>query len=134
MTPAELARLHAAAFAPERGWTETEFATLLDQPHTALFIEENGFALVRTLAGESELLTLAVAPAHQGRGIGHALLTRWLANADADTAFLDVAADNAAAMALYRRSGFDVTGTRRAYYSRPDGSAVDAVLMARALT
>lgn len=135
MTPVELAHIHAAAFVAGRGWTTAEFEELLAQPYTRLFAQVGGFALTRTLAGESELLTLAVDPAHQRRGIAHKLMTTWLydAAAQADTAFLEVAADNIAALALYDRLAFQRSGLRKAYYTRSGGVTADAVLMTRAV-
>jgi len=49
-------------------------------------------------------------------------------------AFLEVAADNTAARALYACLEYEVSGLRRAYYKRPGGGAADAVIMTRALT
>jgi ribosomal-protein-alanine N-acetyltransferase len=46
---------------------------------------------------------------------------------------LEVAADNAPALALYQRAGFETVGRRRGYYARIEGPAQDAVLMRRAL-
>lgn len=43
--------------------------------------------------------------------------------------FLEVAEDNAAARALYDRLGFEPAGRRPRYYSRPNGPAVDALLL-----
>lgn len=136
MTPSEMAAIHAAAFITERGWSAQEFTDLLAQPYTAAFTAPGGFALTRTLAGESELLTLAVDPRHQRRGIARALLTAWLdaVQAKADTAFLEVAADNLAALTLYEQQGFTRSGLRKAYYRRQGGPSVDAVLMIRLLT
>ena len=109
MTPAALAALHAAAFTQDRPWQEAEFASLLDSPFMQLFTRPGGFALTRTIAGESELLTLAVDPARQRQGLGRALLHDWLAAlpADCDSAFLEVAADNLPARApcLLRTQG-----------------------------
>ncbi len=129
-----MARLHAAAFAPERGWHAEEFAALLAQPFTQVHSTAEGFALTRSLAGESELLILAVDPTCQERGVGTALVARWLDSIGDDTAFLEVAADNAAALAVYSRSGFVEIGRRRAYYARPDAAPVDAITMKRDLT
>jgi len=136
VTPTELARIHAAAFVDTRGWSSDEFKALLDQPHTEIFTQVGGFALTRTLAGETELLTLAVDPAYQRRGIATELLITWLSQTapHAEIAFLDVAADNTAALALYVRMSFIQSGLRKAYYSRPNGQAVDAILMTRALS
>lgn len=136
MTADEMARIHAAAFAPERGWTAAEFANLLAQPYTQLLNRPEGFALTRTLAGETELLTLAIDPPAQGQGVARALLVDWLAQtrSTADTAFLEVAADNATARHLYTALGFAQTGARHGYYARGAAPAVDAILMTRAST
>ena len=134
MTPEHLAQIHAAAFTRERGWTAAEFADLLAGTYVNLFTAEGGFALTRTLAGESELLTLAVHPDHQRRGIARGLLSDWIAaiQPQVETAFLEVAADNHGALALYQSAEFSRSGLRKAYYARDGAPAVDAVLMSRA--
>jgi putative acetyltransferase len=70
----------------------------------------------------------------QGRGIGDALMRTALDRADKWMQVLrielTVYTDNAAAVALYRRHGFVVEGTHRAYALR-DGVFVDAYAMAR---
>ncbi|MEP1765738.1 MAG: GNAT family N-acetyltransferase [Sulfitobacter sp.] len=136
MTPTDLARIHAAAFADTRGWSSNEFADLLTPPHTQIFSKTGGFAVTRTIAGETELLTLAVAPDFQRRGIAKSLLSDWLSQAArvADTAFLEVAADNLGALALYSQMSFLQSGRRKSYYARANGEAIDAILMTRALT
>ncbi len=130
MTPAALAQLHRAAFTSERPWSESEFAALCARDHTRLTVAGHGFALWRAIAGEAELLTIAVDPAHQRRGTGHRLMQDWmpLAAKEAETAFLEVATDNTAASTLYARHGFDVVATRPGYYQRPQGKA-DALIM-----
>ncbi|WP_298860480.1 GNAT family N-acetyltransferase [uncultured Sulfitobacter sp.] len=136
MTPVQMAEIHQAAFVHERGWQADEFTQLLEQPFTDALTTEGGFAITRTLAGESELLILAVAPTHQRRGIAGRLMMEWTTKiqATAETAFLEVAADNQAAIALYIKHGFARTGLRKAYYKRTDAPAADAMLMSRALT
>lgn len=131
-----MAQIHATAFTHDRGWSEDEIAALLAQPYVEAFIADGGFALTRTLAGESELLTLAVAPDHQRRGIARGLLERWTSAVApmAETAFLEVAAENAAAIALYHSAGFSRNGLRKAYYHRANGTSVDALLMSYSLT
>lgn len=136
MTPGQMADIHGAAFLQDRGWEPDEFASLLAQPYTAAFTAEGGFALTRTLAGESELLTLAVAPACQRRGIASRLLTQWITTFDTDieTAFLEVASDNDSAVALYLKHRFERSGMRKGYYRRTNAPAVDAILMTRTFT
>ncbi|MFD2740333.1 GNAT family N-acetyltransferase [Sulfitobacter aestuarii] len=136
MTPADMAELHAAAFLQERPWSAGEFAALGDSPFVRVFPHQHGFALTRILAGESELLTLAVHPAHQRRGIARMLLADWLAALPgrAETAFLEVAADNAAAIGLYASCGFETIATRRGYYRRVGTADVDALVLHRRLT
>ncbi|WP_299781289.1 GNAT family N-acetyltransferase [uncultured Roseobacter sp.] len=133
MTPAELANLHRSAFQSERNWSADEFADLLLSPHVTLIAHSQGFALIRIVAGEAELLTLAVHPDHHRQGIATRLMTQWMSDAAAQTAFLEVAADNLAAQNLYRKHGFAEAGRRRGYYKRSDGTTVDAVLMTAAL-
>ena len=135
MIAEDLARLHRAAFVRQRSWSAPEFAALLAQPATLLIRSGNGFGLIRTIAPEAELLTLAVAPPAQGQGLGGRLLHSLLAAADtfgATEMFLEVAADNTPALALYRGAGFAQSGLRSDYFRYPDGGRADAILMRRA--
>ncbi len=79
---------------------------------------------------ESEVHTIGVDPGSRRRGIGKALLTELLRVADrwGGPVFLEVRTDNDAAIALYRREGFEVVGTRKRYY-QPSGA--DAYTMRR---
>ena len=137
MTPEALARLHALCFTRPRPWSAAEFDALLKGPGCFLVARETGFVLGRAVAGEAELLTLAVDPAHRRQGAGCRLVAGFEAEAarrGADTAFLEVAASNAPARALYRAAGWDEAGVRRGYYRDPGGPAEDAIILARALT
>lgn len=132
MTPADLARLHAAWFTTPRPWSETEFASLLDGQGAFLVTDPQGFALGRALAGEAELLTIAVAPEARRQGVGSRILRRFLDMAEdkgAATVYLEVAADNLAAITLYRGAGFAEAGRRKAYYRMPDGERIDALVL-----
>lgn len=138
MTPAALAALHGRAFTMPRPWTGAEFAGWLADP-LAFLLEEGdaGFLLGRAVAGEAELLTLAVAPEARGRGLGLKLVSRFLYQArlrGAETTFLEVAEDNAPARAVYARAGFTPSGRRTGYYRKPDGTPVDALILHRMLT
>lgn len=136
MTPAALAALHVRCFTIPRPWTATEFEALLAEATVFAASAPAGFALGRVAADEAELLTIAVAPEARRQGHGQRLMAAFLTLAaarGAASAFLEVAADNAAAIALYHAAGFAAVGRRRGYYRLADGSAVDALVMAKSL-
>lgn len=125
-----LAVLHERAFAPTaRGWTAAEVGALARD--CDLYISANGFALIRTVLDEAEVLTIAVDPIAQRNGEGRALLAHVLLAHPRATYFLEVAADNGPALALYRSSGFEEVGRRKGYYHRVDARPVDAFTMRR---
>ena len=134
-----LAALHATSFpAP---WQAAEFETLLRQPGVAGWIVRDGtpqgFILVRAAADEAEILTLAVMPDQRRKGVASNLMSQAdaaLRSGPVTQMFLEVAADNPAAFALYTRHGFTECGRRPDYYNagRSQG-AVDALVMKRAL-
>ncbi len=126
-----LARLHAEAF--DAPWDPAAFEILLGQAGVYLAEVAGGFILVRTVADEAEILTLAVRPADRRRGIATDLVARGASVAamqGATRLFLEVAEDNAAARALYERAGFVEAGRRPRYYARADGSRTDALILA----
>ena len=129
-----LARVHGLAFTP--GWDaeaiadlgsgQGVFGLIVEHPHPV------GMILCRAIAGEAEILTLAVDPAARRRGIGQALVAAAAGLARLDGAaemFLEVAVDNAAAVALYEKSGFIRAGLRRGYYERGDSDRGDALVL-----
>lgn len=135
---AEMQALHAPLF--EAPWTTDGIAGQLAQPGchalTARGEALEGFVLFRIAADEAEILIIAVAPAQQSRGLGRALLDEALraaADAGARAMWLEVAVDNAPALGLYARAGFDEAGRRPRYYARASGERVDALLLRRAL-
>jgi ribosomal-protein-alanine N-acetyltransferase len=128
-----LAEVHARSF--ETGWSAADIAALLAAPGGfGLAVREDGvicgFLLGRAIAGEAEVLTLAVAPAARRRGVARALMAAAIAAAEA--LFLEVAADNLAALQLYAGAGFVRVGARPGYYGRA-GAAVDALVLRRDL-
>jgi ribosomal-protein-alanine N-acetyltransferase len=87
-----------------------------------------GFVVYTALAGECEILEIAVTVPARRRGIGRRLLEAALgdaAGAGAARAFLEVRASGAAAIALYRAAGFRIDGRRKSYYRNGE----DALLM-----
>ena len=79
-------------------------------------------------------LMIFIAPQWQGRGVGKSLMAALLDWADRWSGLLrlelTVNVDNAAAIALYRRCGFEIEATMRADALR-DGAYVDGHAMAR---
>ena len=137
---AALETLHRAAF-PEAPWSAAVLADLCATRGAVLVTEEEdgvlqGFALARATLDEAELLTIAVHPTAQGRGIGRRLmarLTETLAARGVTRLHLEVAADNAAARALYAACGLVETGRRRGYYRTGRVAPVDALLLTLSL-
>lgn len=132
MTPEHLASIHRDAFTHQRPWSTSEIGTLLGSPGVFVMASSKGFGVIRVTVEEAELLTLAVAPRDQGQGLGRVLLKGLMAtarDAGATSMFLEVAADNAPALALYGKLGFAEAGRRPKYYRHPDGSRQDALLM-----
>ncbi|MBC7950681.1 MAG: GNAT family N-acetyltransferase [Rhodospirillaceae bacterium] len=90
-----------------------------------------GFVLWRAIAGEAEILTIAVLPPWRRAGLGGRLLDAALdasRAAGAEFMFLEAAVDNIAALALYEKREFRRVGLRKGYYA-----GKDAVVMRRDL-
>lgn len=138
---AEMAKLHARAF--YRGWSAEEFEDYLsDSRTTPIYLacdarrRQAGFAALRVVEDEAELLTIVVAPKYRRKGVGHALMQAIfddLRTTRASQLFLEVDNQNAPARRLYQQLGFSVIGERKGYYPRPDGTAATALVMRREL-
>lgn len=138
-----------AAFDPEFGeaWNRRQVSDALTLPSTqALVIDGSGehiigepllpdpripagFVLTRHVAGEEELLLIAVAPEFRGRGLGHALIDGLVKSAKArGTAriFLEMRRGNPA-VHLYQKVGFEPIGERPNYYRLTNGDQIDAI-------
>lgn len=86
-----------------------------------------GYVFCREVAGESEILNLAVDPLLRRGGVGRTLLgaaLAWLKERGARETFLEVRASNAAAIRLYEGAGFRAVGRRSDYYQRPPEDAI----------
>lgn len=137
----EMARLHASAFF--RGWSVEEFESYLeDASTTPIYVARNaknqmaGFAVLRVVDEEAELLTIVVSPKWRKKGVGNALMQAVFADLQTTRAsklFLEVDNQNTAALNLYQRLGFAHIGERKGYYPHPDGSAATALVMRREL-
>lgn len=134
MTPEDMAALHRLCFTTPPPWTAADFLTTLESPFVFLLVKPQGFLIGRAVAGEAELITLAVAPDARRQGIGAQLVAAFLVESQArgaESVFLEVAESNLAAQRLYLAKGFEQKGKRRGYYQTPEGARQDALVMAR---
>ena len=135
-----LSRIHGASF--HRGWGESEFESMLSERNTLVHRlrmgrKTVGFSVSRMGGDEAEILSIAVAQSHRGRGLSSGLLLTHLghlAGRGIRTVFLEVEENNQPARRLYERAGFSVVGRRERYYSQTGGEALDALLMRRDLS
>lgn len=136
----QLSHLHRASF--HRGWGADEFEQILIERnalahrlrlgHTLI-----GFIVSRTAADEAEILSVAIASKHRGRGYSRDLLRTHLghlAGYGFKKVFLEVEENNLPARALYERAGFRVVGRRERYYKDASGEQLNAVVMQRDLS
>lgn len=132
-----------AAFEPRFGeaWTRSQCAGILPMSGVSLILARDneertlGFSLCRTVAGEAELLLLAVVPDHRRRGIGRSLLGQFIErarSAGVSRVHLEVR-DGNPAIEMYQRAGFRPAGRRPKYYRGQDGRQFDALTFARDL-
>ena len=123
------AAIHQDAFPPIDAWGTPAFADLLGSPGVhGLIDERGGLVLVRRVADEAEILTLATAPALRRQGVARRMLAAalaWAGDHGAQVVFLEVSERNTPARALYAAAGFIPCGRRPRYYT--DGS--DALVL-----
>lgn len=131
-------------------WTRGNFIDVLSHGYMCCVDDQNGeirgYAVLMPVQEEAELLNIGVASGHQRKGLGRAMLREILEAArewgrqakppidgcsqkNIRRVFLEVRASNAAALALYRSTGFVGIGVRRGYYQNASGSE-DAITMA----
>ncbi len=129
-----MAAIHRAAFPPAEVWSEDVMTLQLGLPGVYGRIHpDGGMVLARVAADEADILTIAVAPEAQRRGLGRVLLLAALdeaARRGAKSMFLEVSVTNDAASALYLSCGFTQVGRRRGYYA----GGGDALVMRAWLT
>ena len=132
-----MSQLHMRCF--DDPWSAMSFrGLLLDTSVLTLGVEVGGdlvaFVMAQTIAGESDILTVATDPDQRRQGLATTLigaLINRLGERGVSRITLDVAEDNAPARALYRSFGFTEDGRRPRYYTTGRDVPVDAVLMSR---
>lgn len=132
-----LAEIHAQSFT--HNWEADELARLKGQDGVMILTVRRaspygtrnplGFLIIRTVAGEAEVLTIAVHPRSRGRGVGKKLMQDAMFRLYSDRCenlFLEVDGANQAALLLYKSLGFRQVGERKGYYrdAKGDGTAL----------
>jgi ribosomal-protein-alanine N-acetyltransferase len=113
-------------------WSATAFEELFRSPLGMGLVAERkgkveGYIVARAVAGEAEILNLAVVPEARRGGLGGQLLAAGLValgGAGAREVFLEVREQNLAARQLYQRHGFRPVGLRARYYRNPVEDAI----------
>lgn len=138
-----LARLETELFAQDAWSEQTWWAELAGRPRRDYVVVTPGPGADQDdvlgyagldLGGEvADIMTIAVAPAAQGTGLGSELLdllSRRAREAGAAYLMLEVRDDNEPAKKLYARAGFETLTVRRRYYQPGD---IDALVMRKSL-
>ena len=133
---AALDALEKELFGPWAWSQETWWQELAGRPRRRYVVAADGDDIVGYAGLDhggdvSDVMTIAVAPSHQGTGLGRSLM-QWLLEqtAGSEAVLLEVRADNAPAIALYEKFGFEQIQVRRRYYQPGD---VDALILRRLL-
>lgn len=131
-----VAALHAASF--DHGWSVEDMWGHIQNDLALGFFENHvlqGFILLRVVDAQADILTIAVSKSCRGKGYGALLLEASeteLKMKGVDVIFLEVAENNHAAIALYKRCGFYSIGRRPGYY-RQAGGRVAALSLSKRL-
>ena len=126
------------SFEPKFGdaWSSWQCESMLRLSGSWLLLANVGehpaaFSLIRSVAGEAELLLIATRPLFQRRAIGKALIEHILSDCletQISLVYLEVRADNPA-LSFYKNAGFEQIGTRPNYYRGALGRQTDAITL-----
>ena len=136
-----MARVHATGFS--HPWDESALRHLMEKPNClalAAFASAHdlvGFIITRHAADEAEILTIATDSKKRRKGVAALLLSHALKMSHqrgSERMFLEVASGNKAALALYKKYGFEEISRRKAYYQHQSQNAEDALIMSKKLS
>lgn len=125
-----------AAFDPRFGeaWSASQLAGFMSLPGVTLMLAQLdqatlGFALVRHVVDEAELLLIAVDPMWRNKAIGALLLQTCIIKARKEgmSALHIEVRENNRAIDFYLRAGFEEIHRRPSYYKGIDGTCYDAL-------
>ena len=126
----QVAALEKLCFADP--WSENSVASELNNDLALWLVAMNddtvvGYIGSQTVAGETDVMNIAVHPDWRRRGIAQSLiecLVVELKNRGSEALMLEVRAANAPAIALYEKLGFRQVGRRPNYYRNPKEDAL----------
>lgn len=112
-------------------WTTSMVEDLLNNDYDFTWLAEvdgevAGYCNFRVIAGEGELMRIAVLPEKRRLGVAKKLMDTLFAKADAEDIrpiTLEVREHNEKAIALYTSYGFKIIGIRKNYYHKPEENA-----------
>jgi [ribosomal protein S18]-alanine N-acetyltransferase len=133
---AVMASIHGQCF--PKGWSPDDLRAALSIPGAQALVVElagtvYGFVQFQWVLGEAEINTICVLPNYRRQHFGRDLMEGMFAllhKLNSNKVFLEVASQNAAALALYEAYDFQRQGLRKAYYANGD----DAITMVKVLT
>ena len=131
-----MAQLHRAEPTGQRAWSEAEFSAMLMAKNALSITCDAGFALGQFLLDEAELFLIMTEPKHRSQGVGRRMLAWFEEQAfknEVRRIILEVSATNIAATALYTSTGYQEIAVRKNYYTFPNGSQADAIVMEKHL-
>lgn len=115
-------------------WSESQIANLPEYAYyIAAFEAETlcGVASMYVVAGEGQIMNLAVAPKFRRRGVANGLMNELdliAKSKNCEIITLEVAEDNFSAISLYKKCGFYAVGCRNGFYN-----GKDAIIMEKKL-
>ena len=136
MTPTEMAELHRAEPTGQRAWSEAEFSAMLCASNALSVTCNTGFAVGQIILDEAELFLIITKPENRKQGVGRRILATFEQQAFQNAVrriILEVADTNTAARTLYTANGYQQIAVRKNYYTFPNGSHADAIVMEKYL-
>ena len=113
-------------------WSEKMICDLLSSDIDAVYVLEHenkiiGYINARVVAGEGEIMRVAVASGHREKGYGKLLMDRamyFFKGRKVAESTLEVRSANVAARALYESYGYRQEAVRENYYHNPEDDAI----------
>jgi ribosomal-protein-alanine N-acetyltransferase len=122
----------------EEAWTEIGITDTANRNGTYFVAVKNGEYIghggFTTVLDECYITNIAVSPKHRREGVGTAILLKMIDDCkQKNAAFLtlEVRDSNKAAISLYEKYGFEVSGRRKNFYSDPKEDAIIMTLTFR---